>query len=504
MKSRRNRIAALLGAVILLGTPGTVWGEAQVLTPEEPEETKEEDVAGDTGASLNMAPYNGTILNGVYLENVNLSGMTKEQAQQAVQKRMEEITGYQILLRMDDETVGVSASELGVSGDNQKMIDHAVEIGQVGNVIKRYKAQKDMEESPIQLPIQYQAEESAIQTALEQYCVPLNREVVNYGLTRENGEFQVTNGQRGLNLNLEESVQAVKNYVTNSWKDGIGSVDLAVEITEPKGSQEELAKVKDVLGTGTTNYGSSSASRATNIKNGTAKLHGHVVYPGETFSVESALVPFTEENGYALAGSYANGSVVESFGGGICQVSTTLYQAVIAAELEVSERHNHSMIVTYVEPSMDAAIAEGAKDLKFVNNLEAPIYIEGYASGGNLSFAIYGQEYRPENRKVSFESETLETIETTTELTADRSMNFGVTEKTQSAHTGYRAKLWKIVTENGQEISREEFNSSYYIMTPDKYKVGVKTENAEAQSAMYAAIASNDLNEVYKVFQQYK
>ena len=168
----------------------------------------------------------------------------------------------------------------------------------------------------------------------------------------------------------------------------------------------------------------------------------------------------------------------------------------------MTERHNHSMIVNYVKPSMDAAIAEGAKDFKFVNNLDAPIYIEGYAAGGTVSFVIYGEEYRPEGRTVSYESETLETIQPTTELTADPEKNLGSIEQTQTSHTGYRAKLWKVVTENGQE-NREEVNTSTYQMAPNKYKVGVKTDNAEAASAMYSAIATNDLNQVYVVLNQY-
>ena len=214
------------------------------------------------------------------------------------------------------------------------------------------------------------------------------------------------------------------------------------------------------------------------------------------------VTPFTEENGYQMAPSYANGEVVNSLGGGICQVSTTLYLAVIRAELEVTERYNHSMSVAYVKPSMDAAIAEGSKDFKFVNNLDAPVYIEGYAGGGTISFAIYGEEYRPAGRTVTYDSETIETIQPQTMLTADTESNLGSIQQTQSGHTGYRAKLWKVVTENGQE-TREEVNSSYYQMTPNKYKVGVKTDNAEASSAMYGAIALNDLNEVYVVLNKY-
>ena len=161
------------------------------------------------------------------------------------------------------------------------------------------------------------------------------------------------------------------------------------------------------------------------------------------------------------------------------------------------------MIVKYVEPSMDAAIAEGAKDFRFVNNTEAPIYIEGYTYGGKIYFNLYGEEYRSADRKVTYESETLETIDPTAELTADPEKAFGSMEQIQSAHTGYKAKLWKIVTENGEQVSKEEVNNSYYQMTPNKYKVGVKTSNAEASSAMYTAIANNDLNQVYVVLNQY-
>ena len=114
--------------------------------------------------------------------------------------------------------------------------------------------------------------------------------------------------------------------------------------------------------------------------------------------------PYTAENGYAEAGSYENGKVVQSMGGGICQVSSTLYNAVLLSELEVTQRQPHSMLVSYVEPSMDAAIAGDYKDLKFKNNLEDPIYIEGYVSGGNISFIIYGNDTRSENRTIKYKS----------------------------------------------------------------------------------------------------
>lgn len=491
-----------LGIGCLLLLPGTVFGqEMDELEAQIPEETQG-DLVVQTEDSSNMPQTDLTILEGIYLDSTNLSGKNMQDAEETVQRRMDEICGYGITLQMDDEQVTIPAGELGVQGDNEKILEYASRIGQAGNVLKRYKARKHLENGSIQLPLRYQVDQEMLQTALETYCLPLNREVSNYGLTRENGEFQIINGQRGIALNLEASAELVTDYLTTIWRDGNGAVELSVELTEPKGSKEELKTVQDVLGSGSTDYSASSSARATNIKNGTQKLNGIVLYPGESLSVCDQMTPFDEENGYELAPSYANGNVVESFGGGICQVSTTLYLALLRAELEVTERHNHSMIVTYVKPSMDAAIAEGAKDLKFTNNLETPVYIEGIAYGGTLNFTVYGQEYRAEGRTVTYESETLETIEPEVELTADTEAALGVVTQTQSSHTGYRAKLWKVVTENGEE-TRTEVNNSTYQMTPNKYKVGVKTENDQASAAMYAAIEANDLNQVYLVLQQY-
>jgi hypothetical protein len=189
--------------------------------------------------------------------------------------------------------------------------------------------------------------------------------------------------------------------------------------------------------------------------------------------------------------------VVESLGGGICQVSSTLYNAVLRAELQVDERHNHSMIVSYVNLSSDAAISGTSKDFKFTNNSEYPIYIEGITtSDKQIIFNIYGVETRPENRKVSFESEQLsETIPEGDKIIADPSAPLG-SITTQSAHTGYTGKLWKIVTVDGKETERTEINKSTYLPTPRTATVGTATDNPTALAMIQSAIATGSIDTV--------
>jgi vancomycin resistance protein YoaR len=176
-----------------------------------------------------------------------------------------------------------------------------------------------------------------------------------------------------------------------------------------------------------------------------------------------AITPFTEANGYAMAGSYLNGEVVESMGGGICQVSTTLYNAVLRAELNVEERYPHSMIVHYVDLSSDAAIAEnGGKDFVFTNSTDYPIYIEGYTtSDKKITFNIYGKETRDSNRTISFESVTLSETAAPTVLVEDASKALG-TKTVKKGDSGYTAELYKIVKVNGVETERTKVNKSSY------------------------------------------
>jgi vancomycin resistance protein YoaR len=275
-------------------------------------------------------------------------------------------------------------------------------------------------------------------------------------------------------------------------------LDATYERTSPVLTAELLSQMDDVLGTATTDYSASSSGRAQNVENGTSKINGTLLMPGESFSVTSAVVPFTAENGYELAPSYEAGQVVDSYGGGICQVSTTLYNAVLKAELQVDARSNHTMIVTYVDPSKDAAIAEGVMDFAFTNNQDYPIYIAGSAYYGTLTFTIFGVETRPSNRSIEYVSETLSQSDASSniQLVAKTDQSVGYIYQAQSAHQELSAVLWKNVYYDGVLTETTQVNSSYYQPSAAIYEVGVVTDNAALSTAMYAAIAANDLSQV--------
>jgi len=143
------------------------------------------------------------------------------------------------------------------------------------------------------------------------------------------------------------------------------------------------------LSTFSTEYNKKTKGRANNISIASQSINGKVVNPGETFSYNEAVGPTTKKNGYKLARIFKNGEDAEGYGGGVCQVSSTLYNAALEAGLEITERHPHSKDVKYVEEGMDAATSYGSSDLKFINNQSYPIKIRSTAEEGKVTVSIY-------------------------------------------------------------------------------------------------------------------
>jgi vancomycin resistance protein YoaR len=438
------------------------------------------------------------IKDGISIGGVDVSGMTATEAKKAVNNYINQVSDSTIKMNLSEITsVEATPADFGFEWQNEDVVNEAMEIGTTGNILARYKEIKDVENEGYDFDIVYDVDKSLIKEYMQEQSEGFDVEAVNATMTREGGKMVVTEGVSGVVLDVDASTDVVYDALTGDWDLQPLTVDLVAETAEPEVTAEMLNKCTDVLGTFTTSYSSSGAARSQNIATGASHINGTIVMPGEEFSTYNTIKPFTAANGYQMAGSYLNGTVVDSMGGGICQVSTTLYNAVIRAELEVTERNNHSMVVSYVKVSEDAAIAESSgKDFKFVNTSEYPIYIEGYTENKSITFNIYGVETRPAGHKVEFENEILQVINPESEtIIADANNGVGYVS-VQSAHIGYKARLWKITYEDGVEVSREIFNTSNYKMVPRTAVVGIGTGDPGRQAAILDAINSGSIDYV--------
>ena len=415
--------------------------------------------------------------------------MTKEEAIDAVNAYVLEKAEEKITLTIDGEELGVTREALGVAWNNQEVIDEALSLGKAGNLIKRYKAMKDLEFDNKVYEITYTADAEMVQTVVSEKCTKYNRKAKNLGLKKTENGFEIEEGQQGLVVDEPLAAEKILTFIEEEYRGGEAKLEIPTMISEPQGTREELAKVKDLLGTFKTSFKSSNADRSKNVRTGTAHIDGTVLYPGETFSTYEYVTPFSIENGYAMAGSYLNGKVVDSLGGGICQVSSTLYNAILQSELEIVERSPHSMMVTYVQASADAAIAGTWKDFKFKNSTDAPIYIEGYTTDDKqVVFNIYGQETRPAGRTIKFTNKVLESTPAVTQLVADPAQGIGY-RVVESGHNGCKAELYKEVYVDGVLQSSERVNKSNYQVSNRMVYYGINGDpfvSAQLQNCIAA------------------
>ncbi len=419
---------------------------------------------------------NKRITQGVFIDAVDVSGMTEAEAQAAVDSFTDTLRSKGIAIMVGKDTVLSTLGELGYDYDPNDNIQQALSLGTAGNLIKRYKDLKDIEQGNIVYPLSFHIDESSLNELIKTKVSSYNTLPVNATVSRKNGKFVYTDHVVGSKVNVDATAQLIMDTVLNNWNRLDIVVNAVMEEDLPMYTRDVVEQCNTVLGTFTTEYASSAEGRAANLANGARLINNTVLYPGEVFSGYEHLTPFTAANGYYEAGAYSQGKVIDSIGGGACQVTTTLYNAVLFSELEVVERQSHSMTISYVDLSRDAAIAGTYKDLKFKNNTNAPILIEAFTQDRRITFKIWGHETRDtKNRRLEFVTVVLsETAPPADVIEKDPTKPTTYQKVTQSAHTGYRAELYKVVYVDDVEVSRTLINKSAYAAEPRYITVGTK------------------------------
>lgn len=440
----------------------------------------------------------------VYIGETDVSGMNEEEAKQALLAKVEEYGEAKATIKVGEESTEATLQELGLSMDNvDKTVKQAISYGKQGSVWKRWNQIRKLKKENKVFDDDFALDTEKMSAVIAEKAQPLEVRAQNAAIRHTGNGFEITDEVEGTVIDTNTSIEKLTEYLNTEWNYKDLEFEVIQTVEEPEIRREDLESIQDELGSFYTAAG--SGARVTNIARATELINGTVLMPGETYSVEQATVPYTEENGYVSGSAYENGQVVQNIGGGLCQVSTTLYNAVLYAELEIVTRSAHSMIVTYVEPSRDAAIAEGLKDLQFKNSYDTPILIEGYLDGSNnLWFHIYGKETRPSNRSVEYESETLEVIDYTTKYVADSGLALGEMNSEGSKINGRVAKLWKVVYEDGKEVSRKVMNNSRYNASELKITVGTYSENSEASALVDNSIKTQDKSQIENAISQAK
>lgn len=265
---------------------------------------------------------------------------------------------------------------------------------------------------------------------------------------------------------IDFDVEAAKQMLLEEKEE----YEIPLIITKPNKTVKDIGTeaFPDLLSTFSTNYNAGNADRTTNLRLAASKINGTVLLPNEEFSYNSVVGERTINAGYKMAATYSNGAVVDGLGGGICQISSTLYDAVVMANLKITTRRNHQFVTSYVPAGKDATVVWGSQDFKFVNSRKNPVRITATVQGGVATVQVWGIKEEVEY-DISIETKKIATIEPTTQYVQNPSLPAGQQKVVQAGSNGRKVEAYKVTKLNGQVVSttllsRDTYNAMKRIV----------------------------------------
>jgi vancomycin resistance protein YoaR len=427
-------------------------------------------------AKISHVVEKDAIYSNIYINNINVGNLNRIDALDKINSKLQDSVDKKIITFVGNKNdeYKFSFKDFNATYNTSDAVEKAYNYARTGNLINRYKTIIKLKDKPIKINAIYSFDKDFVKSKLSELESFVYIEPTNASIKRENNKFIITPGSCGQKLNLEKTLPNVLNLLE---KQSEGQVELFFDEIQPKYDESIFSSVKNVLGSFTTVFttGEKNINRNANIINAANKINNSVVYPGEIFSVNEVLKPYTTTNGYRNAPVIFNGKIEDALGGGICQVSTTLYNAILLSELDIVERQNHSLKVGYIDYAYDATLAGDYIDLKFKNSSDTPILIESYVLGNKLFVNIYGKEIRNTSRKIRFENNLVEIVTPPTEnIIYTNELSKGQKKIETKAKNGYKYELYKIISENNCDKEKILINKSYYRPTQGVVKIGTK------------------------------
>lgn len=327
-----------------------------------------------------------SIYEGVKIEDIYVGGISKLDAEKKLKNRLnEELQNREILLVAEDYSRNIKYSELDIKNDYEKSVNEAYKIGRNGNIFTRLKEIYNARVNGEDIKLEIIKNDEKIKQITNEVNSQIFREKKEATITYSNGEFIVTDEAIGKSVNTDELEKKIEASIEN-----VASIDIPINLDKPAATKELLSQVKEEIGVYTTEFTMNDQNRVFNIQRSSNSIDNKVILPGETFSFNNTTGPRSLSAGYKEATVIMNGEFVPGEGGGVCQVSSTLYNTVLNSGITIVERHTHSLPISYVPPGKDATVAYDVLDLKFKNNYSAPVYIKSYVSGNKLTIKLYG------------------------------------------------------------------------------------------------------------------
>jgi len=355
-------------------------------------------VGGGGGLAL-LTPRNDHLVYGLIVGDAPVGGMSGEEAKSKVAPLLESRLDQEITWRYEERSWRFPLKQLGLGWDLDESLGRAMEVGRKGTVAERVNAILRAATGSLKIEPTLVLDRRVADDALGRLAELVSREPANAYLSLNGDEVVIQPQKSGTELDMEAVRTQMEEIVAAGHS---GDYPLPVKLKQPRVTTGDLAGIECVLGGYTTNFIVAKLERSHNIRVATAALNGAVIAPGEVFSFNAVVGPRSNERGYKSAPIYERGKVVPGVGGGVCQVSSTTYNAFLLAGFEIVQRSNHAMPVVYVPAGRDATVVHGVIDLKVRNPFPNPTYLMAGVNGGTVWVKVLGK--RSDKMEVSVSS----------------------------------------------------------------------------------------------------
>lgn len=409
-------------------------------------------IAGAAAALTNSS----TIYKGVSIAGIDAGGMTIDQAVSSLQPEADRLNQATITLKYGKESKSCTIAELGGTPDIDASVQAAYQVGRNGNIIQQIVDVMMLMKNKTDIPINYKFDKEKTSAFMHTLAMQIDRDPINAGISASGGKIRITHEKPGIKM---DTVKSIDNLCA-ALDSGKSEVSLAVSTAKPEIKTSDLSKLNGKLAQYSTIYKPWQKDRSFNLKLACKSINGYIFKPGEVFSYNKVVGPREKQYGFRDAPIFVNGGVEDGTGGGICQVSSTLYNAALLANLKILRRAPHSRPVVYAPVGRDATVAYPSVDLRIRNTTKAPIYISAFVGNHTVNVTLYGM--KTPGLDVELVSSGHKIIKAPVTEAVDETLQPGKRVVKDKGRSGHRIITYRVVKQNGKVIKKELISSDYY------------------------------------------
>lgn len=412
------------------------------------------------------------IFPGVTVKGIHLGNKTREEAGSALSGYEDFLKNKTITVKFDGGAGQFRLADVDLQVNVNSVLEKALSVGRRGNMLEQWRERRNVAKNGTELPVEVSFDKNKLKSLLDNLTKmvrvpPQDAKII----ITPSGAVEILESSTGKGIDTESALAQVKNIINENDNP---EIELQTISLKPDVTTDYLTnlRVNGEIASFTTSFDINKTNRVFNIRVAAAALDGQMIKPGEVFSFNEVVGPRSQEAGYKLAPAILNNEFIDSLGGGVCQVSTTLYNALLQADVDIIQRSNHSLTIRYVPLGQDAAVAYGGKDLKFKNNLPCAVIIKSSVVGNKVTLKLYGDVAL--KKTVRIVNNIIKEYPFQIVYKDDATLPKGTQRVEQKGAKGFRVTSQMMIYQNGQLIGQKKLSASHYAPMDEIVLVGTK------------------------------